>query len=85
MSILNALLTHDRLVVAADILTEDALTGAQSAGEKLLLIPRYSEVLATCGSTQFFVRIYELTLQASFRADFTIEQLSAGLGRGDRL
>lgn len=31
-------------------------------------------------STQFFLRIYELALQASFRADFTMEQLSAELG-----
>ncbi|WP_282254161.1 hypothetical protein [Stenotrophomonas sp. PS02299] len=37
-------------------------------------------MLATRGSTQFFLRIYELALQASFRADFTMEQLSAELG-----
>lgn len=30
--------------------------------------------------TQFFLRIYELALQASFRADFTVEQLSTELG-----
>jgi hypothetical protein len=36
--------------------------------------------MATRGSTQFFLRIYELALQASFRADFTMEQLSAELG-----
>ncbi len=29
---------------------------------------------------QFFLRIYELALQASFRADFSMEQLSAELG-----
>lgn len=80
MSILNVLLTRDHLVVAVDTLAEDALTGAHSAGAKLLLIPQHNLVLATRGSTQFFLRIYELALQASFRADFTMEQLSAELG-----
>ncbi len=80
MSILNVLLTPDQLVVAVDTLAVDARTGVHSAGAKLLLIPQHSLVLATRGSTQFFLRIYELTLQASFRADFTIEQLSAELG-----
>lgn len=37
-------------------------------------------VLATRGSRQLFLRIYELALQASFRADFTMEQRSAELG-----
>jgi hypothetical protein len=45
-----------------------------------LLIPQHNLVLATRGSTQFFLRIYELALQASSRADFTMEQLSAELG-----
>ncbi len=80
MSILNVLLTRDHLVVAVDTLAEDARTGAHSAGAKLLLIPQHNLVLATRGSTQFFLRIYELTLQASFRADFTMEQLMAELG-----
>lgn len=80
MSILNVLLTRDHLVVAVDTLAEDAHTGAHSAGAKLLLIPQHNLVLATRGSTQFFLRIYELALQASFRADFTMEQLSAELG-----
>lgn len=80
MSILNVLLTRDHLVVAVDTLAEDALTGAHSAGAKLLLVPQHNLMLATRGSTQFFLRIYELTLQASFRADFTMEQLSAELG-----
>ncbi|MCU1084957.1 hypothetical protein [Stenotrophomonas maltophilia] len=80
MSILNVLLTRDHLVVTVDTLAEDARTGAHSAGAKLLLIPQHNLVLATRGSTQFFLRIYELTLQASFRADFTMEQLSAELG-----
>nr|WP_313520894.1 hypothetical protein [Stenotrophomonas pavanii] len=80
MSILNVLLTRDHLVVAVDTLAEDARTGAHSAGAKLLLIPQHNLVLATRGSTQFFLRIYELALQASFRADFTMEQLSAELG-----
>lgn len=80
MSILNVLLTRDHLVVAVDTLAEDARTGAHSAGAKLLLIPQHNLILATRGSTQFFLRIYELALQASFRADFTMEQLSAELG-----
>jgi hypothetical protein len=80
MSILNVLLSPDHLVVAVDILAEDAHTGAHSAGAKLLLIPQHNLVLATRGSAQFFLRIYELALQASFRADFTMEQLSTELG-----
>lgn len=80
MSILNVLISRDHLVVAVDTLAEDARTGAHSAGAKLLLIPQHNLVLATRGSTQFFLRIYELVLQASFRADFTMEQLTAELG-----
>lgn len=80
MSILNVLLRPDQLLVAVDTLAEDAFTGAPSAGAKLLLIPQHNLVLATRGSTQFFLRIYELALQASFRADFTMEQLMAELG-----
>lgn len=79
MSILNVLLSPDHLVVAVDTLAEDAHTGAHSAGAKLLLIPQHNLVLATRGSAQFFLRIYELALQASFRADFTMEQLSTEL------
>ncbi|HEL3259232.1 TPA: hypothetical protein UMH03_000052 [Stenotrophomonas maltophilia] len=80
MSILNVLLTRDHLIVAVDTLAEDARTGAHFAGAKLLPIPQQNLVLATRGSTQFFLRIYELALQASFRADFTVEQLSTELG-----
>ncbi|MBH1816832.1 hypothetical protein JAK53_10485 [Stenotrophomonas maltophilia] len=80
MSILNVLLRADQLLVAVDTLAEDALTGAPSAGAKLLLIPQHNLVLATRGSAQFFLRIYELTLQASFRANFTMEQLGRELG-----
>jgi len=80
MSILNVLLARDQLVVAVDTLAEDARTGAHSSGAKLLLIPQHNLILATRGSTQFFLRIYELALQASFRADFTMEQLSSELG-----
>lgn len=80
MSILNVLLRPDQLLVAVDTLAEDALTGAPSAGAKLLLIPQHNLVLATRGSAQFFLRVYELALQASFRADFTMEQLSRELG-----
>ncbi|MBH1816799.1 hypothetical protein JAK53_10655 [Stenotrophomonas maltophilia] len=80
MSILNVLLRPDQLLVAVDTLAEDALTGSKSSGAKLLLIPQHNLVLATRGSTQFFLRIYELALQASFRADFTMEQLGKELG-----
>lgn len=80
MSILNVLLRPDQLLIAVDTLAEDALTGTPSSGAKLLLIPQHNLVLAARGSTQFFLRIYELALQASFRADFTMEQLTNELG-----
>lgn len=80
MSILNVLLRPDQLFVAVDTLAEDARTGAHSSGAEMLLIPQYNLVLAARGSTQFFLRIYELALQASFRADFTMEQLIKELG-----
>lgn len=80
MSILNVLLNNDRLLVAVDTLAEDAQTGKQSAGAKVLLIPQHNLVLATRGSAQFFLKIYELCLQASFRADFTLERLAAEIG-----
>jgi len=80
LSILNVLLRPDQLLGAVDTLAEDALTGAPSAGAKLLLIPQHNLVLATRGSAQFFLRIYELALQASYRADFTMEQLGRELG-----
>lgn len=80
MSILNVLLRADQLLIAVDTLAEDAQTGAPSEGAKFLLIPQHNLVLTTRGSTQFFLRIYELCLQASYRADFTMEQLMAELG-----
>ena len=80
MSILNVLLNSDRLLVAVDTLAECAVTGEHSAGAKLLLIPQHNLVLATRGSAQFFLRVYDLCLQASFRADFTIERLAASIG-----
>ncbi|WP_423171277.1 hypothetical protein [Stenotrophomonas maltophilia] len=80
MSILNVLLRPEQLLVAVDTLAEDALTGAASKGAKLLLIPQHNLVLASRGSAQFFLRIYQLALQASFRADFTMEQLGKELG-----
>ena len=80
MSILNVLLDPDRLLVAVDTLAQDAITGKPSAGAKLLLIPQHNLVLACRGSAQFFLRIFELSLQASFRADFTMEQLMAEMG-----
>ncbi|MDP9620480.1 UNVERIFIED_ORG: hypothetical protein J2W60_004048 [Stenotrophomonas maltophilia] len=80
ISILNVLLRPDQLLVAVDTLAEDALTGAHSSGAKVLLIPQHNLVLAARGSTQFFLRIYELAIQASFRADFTMEQQTKELG-----
>ncbi|MDQ7310565.1 hypothetical protein [Stenotrophomonas sp. Sm10] len=80
MSILNVLRTRDHLVVAVDTLAEDAHTLAHSAGAKLLPIHQHNLMPATRGSTQFFLSIYELALHASFRADFAMDQLSAGLG-----
>ncbi len=80
MSILNVILSPDKLLVAVDTLAEDAITGKPSAGAKVLLIPQHNLVMATRGSAQFFLRLYELSLQASFRADFTMEQLMAELG-----
>jgi len=80
MSILNVLLRPDQLLIAVDTWAEDALTQKPSAGAKLLLIPQHNLVLASRGSAQFFLKIYELCLQASFRADFTMEQLMAELG-----
>jgi len=80
MSILNALLRPDQLLIAVDAWAEDAMTQNPSVGAKLLLIPEHNLVLASRGSAQFFLKIYELCLQASFRADFTMEQLIAELG-----
>ncbi|WP_323145437.1 hypothetical protein [Stenotrophomonas maltophilia] len=80
MSILNVLLRPDQLLVAVDTLAEDAISGAASSGAKLLLIPQHNLLLATRGSAQFFLRIYELALQASFRSDFTMDQLGRELG-----
>lgn len=80
MSILNVILRPDKLLVAVDTLAQDAATGQPSTGAKLLLIPQHTLVLATRGSAQFFLRMYELSLQASFRPDFTMEQLMAEFG-----
>ena len=80
MSILNVILSPDKLLVAVDTLAVDTMTGEHSSAAKLLLIPQHNLVIATRGSAQFFLRLYELSLQASFRADFTMEQLMAELG-----
>ncbi|MGE6333216.1 hypothetical protein [Stenotrophomonas sp. NPDC077659] len=81
MSILNVLLSSDQLVVTVDTWAEDALSGQRSHGAKLLLIPQHQLLLATRGSAQLFLRIYQLALEASFRADFTMEQLTVEIGR----
>lgn len=57
MSTVSALIHSDQLLVAVDILAEDASSGATSAGAKMLLITRHNLVLATRGSTQFFLGI----------------------------
>lgn len=80
MSILNVLLCPDRLMVAVDTWAEDAQSGVASTGSKLLLIPAHQAVLAGRGSAQFFLRIYELCLQASFRSQFSLDRLSAEVG-----
>jgi len=64
LSILVVLLRPDQLLVAVDILAEDALTGAASTEAKLLLIPQHNLVKASRASAQFFLRICELALQA---------------------
>lgn len=80
MSILNALLAPDRLIVAVDTFAEDALTALPSSAAKLLLIPQYHIVLATRGRAQFLRRVYDVCLQASFRSDFSLDRLSLELG-----
>ncbi len=80
MSILNVILSPDKLLVAVDTLAVDTMTGGHSSAAKLLLVPQHNLVMATRGSAQFFLRLYELSLQASFRADFTMEQLMAEFG-----
>lgn len=80
MSIVNVLITPDRAVVAVDTLAEDAISGELSEGAKLLLIPQHNIVIAGRGSAQFFLRIYHLCLEASFRKAFSIEQIMRELG-----
>lgn len=80
MSILNVLLTPEKLLVAVDTLATDAKTGEPSSAAKLLLIAQHNLVMATRGLAQFFLRLYELSLQASFREVFTIERLMVELG-----
>lgn len=46
----------------------------------MFLIPQHNLILASRGSAQFFLRIYEFALQASFGADFTMERLGKELG-----
>lgn len=77
MSMLNVLLRSDQLLIAVDTWAEDALNQQPSVGAKLLLIPQHNLLLASRSSVQFFLRIYELCIQASFRADLSMEQLMA--------
>jgi len=80
MSILNVLMTPDRAFVAVDTLAQDAVSGEVSEGAKLLLIPQHNIVVAGRGSGQFFLRIYQLCLEASFRNAFSIEQIMREVG-----
>lgn len=75
MSIVNVLINPSRAVVAVDTFALDAISGELSEGAKLLLIPQHNIVIAGRGSGQFFLRIYQLCLEASFRKAFSIEQL----------
>ncbi|WP_102788520.1 hypothetical protein [Stenotrophomonas bentonitica] len=80
MSILNVLMTPERAFVAVDTLAQDAVSGEISEGAKLLLIPQHNIVVAGRGSGQFFLRIYQLCLEASFRKAFSIEQIMREVG-----
>lgn len=80
MSILNVLMTPDQAFVAVDTLAQDAVSGEVSEGAKLLLIPQHNIVVAGRGSGQFFLRIYQLCLEASFRKAFSIEQIMREVG-----
>lgn len=80
MSILNVLMTPDRAFVAVDTLAQDAVSGEISEGAKLLLIPQHNIVVAGRGSGQFYLRIYQLCLEASFRSAFSIEQVMREVG-----
>lgn len=80
MSILNVLMTPERAFVAVDTLAQDAVSGEISEGAKLLLIPQHNIVVAGRGSGQFFLRMYQLCLEASFRKAFSIEQIMREVG-----
>ncbi|MGL4691192.1 MAG: hypothetical protein ACRCWE_03630 [Stenotrophomonas maltophilia] len=80
MSILNVLMTPSRAFVAVDTLAQDAVSGEVSEGAKLLLIPQHNIVVAGRGSGKFFLRIYQLCLEASFRSAFSIEQVMREVG-----
>lgn len=80
MSILNVLMTPERAFVAVDTLAQDAVSGEISEGAKLLLIPQHNIVVAARGSGQFFLRVYQLCLEASFRKAFSIEQIMREVG-----
>ena len=73
-------MTPDRAFVAVDTLAQDAMTGEKSEGAKLLLIPQHNIVVAGRGSGQFFLRLFSLCLEASFRRNFTIEQIMREVG-----
>lgn len=66
--------------MAVDTLAQDAVSGEVSEGAKLLLIPQHNIVVAARGSGQFFLRLYQLCLEASFRKAFSIEQIMREVG-----
>lgn len=80
MSILNVLLSPDRLLIAADTLTEDSANGLHSMGSNLLLIPHHNAALATRGPVDLFLDVYDLCLQKSYRSHFSISSLAREIG-----
>jgi len=80
MTILNVLLSPERLVVVVDTLVEDAASGAPSVGAKALLLPQHNVVLAARGSARFLLQVYQIILQAGYRPAFKLEKALAELG-----
>jgi len=80
MTVLNVLLSPERLVVVVDTLVEDAASGATSLGAKALLLPQHNVVLAARGSARFLLQVYQTILHASYRPAFKLETALAELG-----
>jgi len=80
MTVLNVLLSPERLVVVVDTLVEDAASGAPSLGAKALLVPQHNIVLAARGSARLLLQVYQILLQAGYRPGFNLEQALAEMG-----